>query len=170
MKKIKELIFIIYTLIAGCSANDVLVNKMILRNGRYFISNDTHVPYTGTALSKFDTGKLSEKTSFINGVPNGKWLAYGYNGEVIQSGTYKPRLLKSLDIETIKQIIRINICTTIEGNQNFIVLYLVSNNGEEFDIEKKAPLFNIILEKLKQQGITIRNDLVDKIRIVKTEI
>lgn len=136
----------------------------------YFISNNTNVPYTGVAVSKFITGQVSGKTSFLNGVPNGTWFAYGYNNEIIQSGTYQPHLLKSGEIGSIEHAIRMNVCTVREGNQTFIDLYIVTNNNNEFDIEKKQPMFNIVVDKLKKEGLTTRTDLINKIRVVKMEL
>ncbi|MGF6928963.1 hypothetical protein QFZ48_004463 [Chitinophaga sp. W2I13] len=63
-------------------------------------------PFSGIAVIKFDNGKVSNSIHFKNGIPDGKWTAYGYQGEIVQEGKYTPIPIDNSNelFENIKRI------------------------------------------------------------------
>jgi hypothetical protein len=162
--------FLIIGSLIKCTRNHILLEELVIKDGKYFIAEEGIKPFSGIAISKFTNKQASNKISFINGVPNGSWISYGYKGEVIQSGKFEPQVKFIPVVGMIRQVIRVNVCTTVEARNTVIELYIVTHSTQTFDIQRESSAFRGILNHLKSQGITIKNDLIDKIKVVNSEI
>lgn len=162
--------FLIISSLIKCTRNHIFLDELVIKDGKYFIAEEGTKPFSGIAISEFTNKQASNKISFVNGVPNGNWTSYGYKGEVIQSGKFEPQVKTIHDVAIIKQIIRVNICTTTEGGKTIVDLYIVTRSKQSFDIESKAFNHEKILNNLKSQGLIFKNDSIDKIRVVNQEI
>jgi hypothetical protein len=47
-------------------------------------------PFTGIGRFYFASGTVSDQIHFQDGIPNGTWVSYGYQGEVIYQGEFTP--------------------------------------------------------------------------------
>lgn len=167
MKKI--LFFCLWLTILSCSqmsrrtSYDNLVFKHYL-----FFEKDAHAPFTGITESKFENGNISNVIRFKNGVPDGEWAAYGYQGEIVQSGKYTPVYPDTSTYDSVGKIERINICFFQEGDYKYNDI-LVVVKGDVMDGEKDN-----LKQKVMKQLILYQPDLQigvnDSLTFVKDEL
>jgi len=135
-----------------------------------FYKDSTKV-YSGHAFSKFDDGKISNDVLIENGIPSGKWIAYGYQGEIVQRGSYNPVMLDYVNIEDLKEVQRINICETEEGNERFFDIFIVSNYCiKSIDKTGDKRFLNALLNVLKIQNVELELNKINKITGVNIEL
>lgn len=152
-------------MLLACSPTKVSIDELSLKESRYFYLHSKQ-PYTGEAISKFDNGKISSMIKFKNGVPDGKWFAYGYKGEIIQEGYYHSIDISNEDKFKGEAFLRLNICTTKEGPVEFTDIILVSKKRENITVENK----NKLRDFLKSKSINIKGDSINEIRYTKGEL
>jgi len=146
-------------LTVGCSNRKILINSLYVKDN-LFCNKENFSPFSGTAISKFDTGQISNEINFKDGIPSGQWFAYGYRGEIVQNGNYKPIVLKDKNIDGTK-VKRINICTVKEGTQTYVDLYFITNDttvkinkstigiyGEKFKINELKNLDTTLINEI----------------------
>ncbi|WP_116543014.1 toxin-antitoxin system YwqK family antitoxin [Pontibacter virosus] len=134
------------------------------RKGTYYLNKK---PFNGKAVSKFDNGNISGFIEFKNGIPNGKWIAYGYAGEIVQEGSFQPIIVNSNNSLTSDDIKRINLCTTREGAIEFTDVYVIVETNGILDKSRMKANVNAFL---KSESISIKGDSINEIKIVKGEI
>jgi hypothetical protein len=102
-------------ILSGCNRPKTLISDLEYREFRYYKKGSSQ-QYTGTAITNFDDGNLSNSIEIKNGIPNGKWASYGYMGEVIQEGSYSPVNMSDDSFLVAKSVHRLNICFGKEGS------------------------------------------------------
>ena len=99
------------TFATGCTQKTDL-DKLELKDNYYYAQGKSS-KFTGQAISKLSNGKPSNVLNFRNGVPDGRWKAYGYDGVVVQEG--ENHVVKSVDRSALDPaIIRLNVQLMIE--------------------------------------------------------
>jgi hypothetical protein len=160
-----KIIFIALVVLLGCSPAKVSISKLTLKNSLYYYLQ-TKQPYTGEVLIKFDNGKTASVINIKNGVPDGRWVAYGYQGEIVQEGVYQPVDISTEFFFKGSDFIRLNVCTTKEGSVEFTDIFLVTNTPEKTYSEDKDK----ILAFLKTKSINIIDDNIHEIKYVTAEV
>jgi hypothetical protein len=112
-------------LFSACTSSEVLLNTLVVKDGKYHYNDK---PFSGHAISKFANGSISNDINFENGIPKGNWRAYGYQKEIVQSGEYLP--LPAYNDEVSNTVLRINVCTTKEGDFTYRTVFVVTNNPQ----------------------------------------
>jgi hypothetical protein len=169
MRKFNIIIFILMSICIGCQDNVININDMMLKQNKYFLKSNIDIPYTGVAISKYSEGTVSDKTSFVNGIPNGEWTSYGYENEVIQKGFYKPSFVGDKAIPSIGEIKRVNVCAIKEGEFKFSYIYIISNQ-HSIIFKKDSRQFAEVLLALKARGVAFDDYPVDTIIMSNGEI
>jgi hypothetical protein len=150
-------------LISSCTPTEVTLDKLELRESKYFLI-DSEKPFNGKLITEFEKGKVASEIPVKEGIPKGKWLAYGYHHEIVQEGKFNP-----IDVNNEKEFInrgvkRINICDTKEGNIEFTKIYVIYDKQiENFDLKAQ------ILSLLRDRSIHIKGDTIEKIIYVPGE-
>jgi hypothetical protein len=160
MKFLIAYLIIVILFIAGCSSSIKLKSELKKENNRYYYDNK---PFTGVAISEFKNRQISDEVNFKNGLPEGKWKTYGYDGEVIQEGTYQAYYLRNAEIGKLRGIKRVNICTYKEGDINLIDVHIINNELKRETIKEESPLYQDVIDTLKSNHIVINASLVDNI-------
>ena len=146
-------------LLIGCHNNRVNLDTLKLFKHKYYADGNHTTPFSGTAVSMFETGHISVNVNFNNGIPDGKWEAFGYDGEVVQNGTHQPISFKNIDIGPTIGVNRINICTTNEGKYTFVDIFLITDSiGKGTDPSSPA-LIDSLRVILKSKGFNIKNEI-----------
>jgi hypothetical protein len=137
MKKIYFILLL--SVLSACGCSRVLVDDLVVKENKFY--KVSVIPYSGYAYTWFEDGGISNEIHFKDGVPSGDFTVYGQDGEIVQTGTYKP---VNLDLEAmgdLKNIKRLNICETYEGEFNFLDIFLVTNDLKEQVDKQKTKLF-----------------------------
>lgn len=153
--------------IEGCTSSKITIDNLQMIQNKYYLAG-TQKPYSGKVISKFDNGDVSSVIEIKEGVPNGKWIAYGYKNEIVQEGSYYP-INVSNETEFMQDSIkRLNICFTKEGLMEFTDVFLITNEPDK----KKGGNINsqIIFTFLKNHSIVIKGDTINEIKYVKGEL
>jgi hypothetical protein len=158
---VKYLVFL-FAFALICCGRKIDLSELVNKNFLYFPKADTLKPFSGTADGK-DTSRGTEYVltsyTFKNGIPNGKWKAYGYQHETIMNGRFTP----VLKIEEIKNdfpdLKRINIDRYTEGtDEKMVDLLLISGNPSinsiNYKIKKK-----ILLEYLVRKRYLLEEEI-----------
>ena len=106
---------------------DVPLEDLEYKNSRYYFHERV---FSGQAYAMFDSQtSISFRAKFENGIPSGSWQSFGYQGEVIQYGTYSPKTLQDFEIEIDKSPVKIERISLIEFHEgNYSILYVVLIN------------------------------------------
>lgn len=140
-------IFILYLFIitqSGCKST-VPLNQLNYYDLRYHINNRG---FSGEAYDVFENENvISFCAEFKNGVPYGAWQSFGYQGEIIQHGSYTPKTVKDFAIilngASIK-VDRISYNSFYEGDYSILYILLISDflEGEkeidDLNVQKMA--------------------------------
>lgn len=170
MSTVKNIYFIaIFLFSMGCTRSQTLLEDLMIKDNRFYL--DSSKVYSGYAITKFESGKVSNQIFIEDGIPSGQWIAYGYDGEVVQKGKYKPAIGPFEQIEGLKNIHRINICETKEATVNFIDIFIVSGD-QKIDVDKTEDkkFRDALLKELKRRNTPIAPELVHKITIGAMEL
>jgi antitoxin component YwqK of YwqJK toxin-antitoxin module len=167
MNKFKLSPFILISCLCSCRRENV--NNLRLLNNIYV--NKAGNPYNGTAKDYYDSGELSSKFNFINGIPEGEWITYGFSGETIQSGNFKVYYLKLKRIGPATDVVRVNLDTFYEGNKRLTDICIVNNSfKKEFKEQDNPELFNEVISVLKSNNIPVNIKLIDCITFANGEM
>jgi len=158
----------IFILLSGCSNHETLLKDLKLINNKYFYK-EKDIPFTGIVTSAFKTGQISSKVTLKNGIPAGYWVAYGYKGEIVQDGTYRPIYLTYNNVDSIKGIKRINICFTKEGERHFIDLIIITNS-RKLEFDRRSDMYKAVIDTLISNKVRIDASLINKISCSKSEL
>lgn len=161
MNKLIKSLLILSSIFMGCK-NSVPIENLVFVNNKLYTSEGM-TSFTGRGYSKFPSGTISNKITFINGVPDGEWVSYGYEGEVIQKGFYSPRFLKHDSVGFVKGVLRINICKIQEGSSATSCLFIITNKTPS-KLSKGELRFKKLLASLK-----LNNVKIDEIKITNRE-
>lgn len=165
MKLFFIIIFPILILL-GCSNSKVNIDGLQIRQGKYYSLN-AQKPFSGEAISKFDDGNIASIIELKEGVPNGKWITYGYKQEIIQEGFYHP-INVSNETEFMKDSIkRLNVCTTKEGEIEFTDIFLITDKNDKKDVGNEK---SKITAFLKKRSILIKGDTINEIKYARGEL
>lgn len=160
------LICVISVLSLGCSDTQIHEDLLQLRQGKYYFQRSS-TPYTGKVVSKFDDGNISSIIDVKQGIPNGKWIAYGYQKEIVQEGSYTPIDLSAEPDFFQEGIYRLNVCVTREGGFEFTEILLLTETPGKKDTTKETVR---ILNVLKKHAIQLKGDTISKIKYVTGEL
>lgn len=141
------------------------MDKLQVKENRYYLHGEK--PYTGKVVSKFDNGGISSIIQMKNGIPDGKWTAYGYKGEIMQEGSYYPVNVSNENMFKDDNFIRLNVCNTKEGTIEFTNVFVVTKSIEPRDVGNYK---NKILDFLKSKSINIKDDSINEVKYVKAEL
>lgn len=127
-----KIILFCFLVLLSCKGPLVHYDDLILENGRYQISNSKKSqPFTGIGFSDFDSGEISSKTYFKNGVPIGVGEIYVHGGDVLSTVTHE--LIK---IKDDSEILRLNLLSfhelgssKIDTSLNVITLKHIDDKG-----------------------------------------
>lgn len=156
----------ILILVFGCTSSDVNINRLQIRQNKLYEVGSSN-PFTGKVILNHDDGSLSNTFELKNGIPDGKWVAFGYENEIVQEGSYNPIDLSSEPSFFADSVKRLNICFTREGDVEFTDIFLVT------DVKNKKPIENEksrILGFLRAHSIAIKGDTINKIEYVVNEL
>src|SRR4051812_43547785 len=154
----KAFLFYAFVLsIAGCSTSTVSIDQLILKKGRYYAPGSGRA-FTGEATLTFDNGTIAGWVQFKNGVPDGRWVAYGYEHEIVQEGSYVPVSINSEAFLKRADIIRFNLCKTKEGKWSFTDAFIVTNTPGTFAAEAFKPQLE---DYLRRNGALIQEDTLN---------
>ena len=168
MRKIYFVTISSIILLVSCRYSTELVSDLVINKYKYYYKG-TNKLFSGVALTKFENGLISSSTEIKDGIPNGKWFDYGYNGEVIHEGKFVPvKLQEPLIME--KNIERVNISFYKEGDFSFIDVYIV---GQKIFTEglSDTTKFKINLgELLRKKELLKEAESSYELKIVKGEL
>ncbi len=164
----KYLMFFLLVVV-GCGNERPMIDDMRIVNNKYYYKKNP-LSFTGIAISKSETGQISNEVNLKNGVPVGHWKTFGNNGEIVQSGTYQPFYLKSDNVEAIRGIQRVNVCNISEGGKNFIDLFIITNNSKGEIDKTKNKAYQALIDTLNANHIAVDVNRINKIRCVETEL
>lgn len=158
-------LYISCLLFLGCSNPVILKDDLEFKEFKYFNKRNDK-PFSGTALIKFDNGKVSNSIRFKNGIPDGKWEAYGYQGEIVQEGRYTPVSIDDSD-KLFENIKRISVYFFKEGEfkTNDILIILKKDNNRSDEL--RAGVLKYLNFKDKS---LLQNAKLDSIIFVKEEL
>jgi hypothetical protein len=161
-----KFVIIVLFIISGCSPKRISIDKLQLKGNNYFYMQ-TNQPYTGLVISKFENGNIANIIKMKDGIPNGKWVAYGYKGEIIQEGCYQPiDISNEFFLGGRGNFVRLNVCTAKEGAFEFTDVFFVTKNFNHDYSENK----NKLLAFLKSQSIYIKGDTINEVKYVMGEL
>jgi hypothetical protein len=158
-------VFAAVLIFGGCTPTKVSIDKLQVRENRYYLKNEK--PYTGEVVSNFDNGSIAGIIQMKDGVPNGRWVAYGYNGEIVQEGNFQPLSISNESLFSNINVVRLNVCNTKEGKIEFTDVYVVSKSITDFNIEQYK---HQLLSFLKYKSVIIKGDSINEIRYVVAEL
>lgn len=157
-------VFVASFILLGCSSTKVSIDNLQVKENRYYLQGKK--PYTGKVISKFDNGSVASVIQIKNGIPDGKWVAYGYKGEIVQEGSYQPVNISEENMFKNNNFIRLNVCNTKEGAIEFTDVFVVTESIEPNVRDYK----NEILAFLKSKSINIKGDSINEVKYVKAEL
>lgn len=114
--------------LSSCHPSKVQLSDLIYTDFKYYKKGSDHL-FTGTAIAIFENGNISNTIELKDGIPNGKWVAYGYKGEIIQEGYYTPITISEGDLFIKKTVQRINVCFGREGSYSSTIIYVISDTS-----------------------------------------
>lgn len=85
----------------------------------------------------------------------------------MQEGNYVPVDISNDGSFKYKNIIRLNLCTTKEGNAEFTDAFIITNTPTQYREEEFKPILNAYL---KSHTIVIKEDSLHEIKFVKGEL
>lgn len=162
------IVYISCLLLLGCSEPVILKDDLEFKEFKYF-SKRNDKPFSGTAVIKFDNGKVSNSIRFKNGIPDGKWEAYGYQGEITQEGRYTPVPIDDPD-KLFENIKRISVCFFKEGEftTNDILIILKKDN-KQFNQSDKLRASVLKYLNTYHKGV-LQDAKLDSVFFVKNEL
>ncbi|PUZ19213.1 hypothetical protein GA0116948_1315 [Chitinophaga costaii] len=164
MSKLLCIFSLTILILSSCTLSQQLVSNLELKNNKYYGTESGQL-FSGKAITKFDNGIISSSTELKNGIPNGKWFAYGYKNEVIQEGKYIPIFSAQLGNE--KKIERLNVCFGKEGNYLFIDVYAIADKNL---ISDTINLKRTIEQFLQKENIISNKDSINELKVVIGEL
>ena len=151
----------------SCTNSNITIDHLFINQGKYYLQ-DSNNPYSGKVVTKFENGNISNVIELKNGIPNGKWIAYGYKNEIVQEGMYTPIEINSLDtLFTNLNIGRLNVCHTKEGSKEFTDVFLITNNSYK---TKERDIKTYVSQYLKNHLIIPKEDSIYEIICLKGEL
>lgn len=161
-----KLFFLVLSLLTfGCMLSRVDDTQLHYKEYKYY-EGKSWLPYSGKVFFKFpNSQQTSEYMTIKMGIPHGKWEAYGYQGETIQSGYHFPVILNdSLKLGEKKLLIkRVNYVFFSEGEyQELTVLIVVTN---KLSVNSADSVLNHYIEKNRP-----KNKYINKLNISSTKI
>ncbi len=86
-----RILFVVFIAVAmiQCSETESFAfdHETTYRNGKLF-KNKNSEPFSGKVLRYYENGSLASEAHYCLGIPCGKWIVYGYVGDIIQFGNY----------------------------------------------------------------------------------
>ena len=67
---------LVCVMFASCSSKKSF-EDLYLKDDQYCLK-ETKSPFTGEVIIRFKSGNISNKIEMKDGIPNGKWISYGY--------------------------------------------------------------------------------------------
>jgi hypothetical protein len=150
----------------GCSSPKVGLDELKMRQNKYYFGS-SQKPYSGKIISKYDNGYISNIIEMKDGIPNGKWVVYGYKKEIIQEGFYNP-ITVSNEADFFKNSIkRLNVCTTKEGEVEFKDILIITDASDKKELgDEKSK----ILAFLRSHSMIVNGDTINEIKYVRGEL
>jgi hypothetical protein len=158
-------VFAIILILGGCTPTKVSIDKLQVKESRYYLKNEK--PYTGEVVSSFDNGSIASIIQMKGGVPNGRWVAYGYKGEIVQEGNYQPVHISNEELFSNSNVVRLNVCNTKEGQIEFTDVYVVSKSIPDINLEQYK---HQLLSFLKTKSVTVKGSSINEIKYVVAEL
>ncbi|HEY8389133.1 MAG TPA: hypothetical protein VIK74_11040 [Parasegetibacter sp.] len=152
-------------ILCGCFPSQISLDKLQIEANQYCLKNGK--PYTGKVISHFDNGNVASIIQMKDGVPNGRWIVYGYKREIIQEGNFHPVSTIPDDIFNNSNIVRLNVCNIKEGINEFTNVYIVANSTGNYNTgQYKRKLLSFLINK----SITVKGDSINEIKCVAAEL
>lgn len=155
-------------LLGSCKPSTVLESELIIIDCKYY-KKESKKSFTGIAITKFKNGVISGSAEIKEGVPNGNWFDYGYNGEVVHEGKFLPLQLQE-PLMKKRNIERLNISFWKEADYSFIDVYMVGKRNLIEGLGDTARFIQDIERLLKQKNLIGKTDSINELKIVKGEL
>jgi len=94
-------------------------------------------------LQKFDDGSTASRIAIVDGIPQGNWISYGYQGEEIQTS-----YCRQLSLRLPFYVHRVTYCLIKEGSFSQGVVFIIvreddsSRSDKEFENLVRALIKN----------------------------
>ncbi len=164
----RSTIYIYCLLFVCCSAPTVSNNDLEFKELKFF-NKKTDKPFSGEVEFKFDDSRISNLFGFKRGIPDGRWVSLGYQGEVIQEGKYTPIIIdKSSQLS--KHVERISIYFFREGKvkTNDVLVILKDRHKEAEDKDKMRE--DVLSYLRSYHKSVLANAKIDSVFFVKSEL
>lgn len=79
-------LLLVASMVTGCEQRQNLATLTYRQH--VYVTPDKTV-FTGVGVREFASGRTAEQVQFEQGIPSGTWQAFGYDGEIIQQGSYR---------------------------------------------------------------------------------
>ncbi|SEK53125.1 hypothetical protein SAMN05421740_1022 [Parapedobacter koreensis] len=101
-------------------------------------------PYSGEVFDLFNNSNtISYTAKVIKGIPSGRWIAYGYNGEVVSEGRFI-----TLDTEGGNDFSRITLERSKENEIEINKVFVVTDDPDTIKNKPKIiEKVNLLLDK-----------------------
>ncbi len=162
----KFLIAIIFLILFASCTNTARLDNLKLKNNKYY-NNDSNIPFTGIAKGYFKSGELSSEINFEKGIPIGKSIGYGYDGEKINQGMSSV-IRFSEKKPYLSDVLRINLDKWYElPSRPFNSIVFITVSPSKIDIVKYK---NEITEMLRKDKFINGTDTLFTISVARGEL
>ncbi|WBA44004.1 hypothetical protein [Hymenobacter canadensis] len=143
-------------LVAGCEQRQNLATLTYRQH--LYVTPDKTV-FTGVGVREFDDGQQAELIRFEQGIPSGTWQAFGYQGEIIQEGSYRVLPLPSgVHAYHGLRVKRLNLFHFREGNYDYDELLVISPDSNLYgsytlaEFARRQPF--LVFPQLRRRPLT----------------
>lgn len=168
MPKIFIIAISLIILLNSCKPSTILESDLIIVDYKYY-KKEPQKLFTGIAITKFKNGVISGSAEFKEGIPNGNWFDYGYDGEVIHEGKFLPLQFQE-PLITGKNIKRLNISFWKEDDYSFIDVFIVGQKIFTGGLSDTIKFKKETEQLLKQKNLISKTDSLNNLYIVKGEL
>ncbi len=103
-----------------------------------------------------DKNSISFFSKFKDGIPSGEWQSLGFDGEIIQYGTFNPQLIDEEIYYKSKKILinRINFIEFYEGEHAILYFSLLTD-----EIDREVEIEDMEIKKFAISKLPVRIDI-----------
>jgi len=153
-------------IVTACSCNrNADLHQLVLRDNAYYLPGKSD-KFSGRATTKLPNGKTSNIVNFRDGIPYGQWMAFGYEGEIIQDGSYRV-VVPSEDDGLDRSIVRLNVHTMLEGDYREKEVLVIVRERPRLD---SAKVRENVKDYLAKHRDLLQSDSAHCIQILEGEL
>lgn len=138
--KLSPLLLIIL-MAASCQQKVVDQDEIEISQYKFYLKS-TGKPFSGIVNYRsphfYDSNKVQTKYTYVNGVPRGKWFAYGFAGEVTHHGEFIDLSQLNSPVPYRVKCERVDVNRWFEGDVEFIDVNFIKpvSTFSDVDIEE----------------------------------